>query len=425
MNPKIKEKVLRKDTLVDWAQLFMLGLAAPFFLFPSMKYAWVFLIIPLILISRWLVKNRFYERSILDWAMAILLVQVFVTCIIVPDISFSLPKMAGVLFGIAFFYSIVALMSSKKLLSWGIFGFLGAGFLLSIICMFGIKWHRELYFKTIITKAENIIPKIKLNLPGAEEGFNANAIGGTLILIIPLCLTLCISHLKRKKENYLISKRLLPLIFFFVILFIVSILLFFTQSIGSWIGLTISIWILLLSWKWKKWSLVLILVLAILIVLLNPAKTTRLVNRLKRDMIAREASWIVAVNTVSQHPLSGIGMNRFRQIPNIGYKRAHAHNHLLHTSAEIGIPGLMAYLAIMFAAGYMCYEIWRKSKIGWMRTAALGLGCGQMAHFIFGMADSIPLGAKVGIFFWFSLALITAMYNYMLKNSEKLKTDIY
>ncbi|TET70287.1 MAG: hypothetical protein E3J56_08305 [Candidatus Aminicenantes bacterium] len=54
-----------------------------------------------------------------------------------------------------------------------------------------------------------------------------------------------------------------------------------------------------------------------------------------------------------------------------------------------------------------------------MITAALGLGCGQMAHFIFGMADSIPLGAKVGIFFWFSLGLIAAMYNYMLKNSEK------
>jgi putative inorganic carbon (HCO3(-)) transporter len=419
VNRKIKEKILREDFPVDWANLFLLALAAPFFLFPSMKFAWIFFIIPLILISRWLVKNRFYERSILDWAIAVLLIQVFVTCIIVPDISFSLPKIAGVLFGIAFCYSIVALMTSKKLIGWGILGFLGAGFLLSIICLFGIKWHRELYFKTIIAKAESIIPKIKWNLPGAEEGFNANAIGGILILIVPLCLTLCISHLKRKKENHLVSNRLLPLIFFLLILFIVSILLFFTQSIGSWIGVTISIWIILLSWKWKRWSLVLILVLGILIVFLNPAKTTRLVNRLKQDILKREASWIVAVNTVSQHPLFGIGMNRFRQIPNIGYSRAHAHNHLLHTAAEIGIPGLMAYLAILFAAGYMCYEVWRKSKIGWMRMAALGLGCGQMAHFIFGMADSIPLGAKVGIFFWFSLGLIVAMYNYMLKNTEK------
>ena len=75
----------------------------------------------------------------------------------------------------------------------------------------------------------------------------------------------------------------------------------------------------------------------------------------------------------------------------------------------------MAYLAILIGAGFMCFDIWRKSNIGWMRMTALGLGCGQLAHLIFGMADSIPLGAKVGIFFWFSLALITAMYNYMLK----------
>jgi len=58
-----------------------------------------------------------------------------------------------------------------------------------------------------------------------------------------------------------------------------------------------------------------------------------------------------------------------------------------------------------------------------MRTAALGLGCSQLAHFIFGMGDSIPLGAKVGIFFWFSLGLITAIYNYMLRRNEQIKTD--
>jgi hypothetical protein len=47
-----------------------------------------------------------------------------------------------------------------------------------------------------------------------------------------------------------------------------------------------------------------------------------------------------------------------------------------------------------------------------MRLIVLGLGCGQMAHFLFGLVDSIPLGAKVGIFFWLSIGLITAIYNF-------------
>jgi len=416
---RLEEKSIKKYFNIDWIQLLLIGLTAPFFLFPSMKYIWIFLIIPGIWICRWVVKNNFFERTLLDWAIVILFIQVFATCIIVPDISFSLPKIAGVILGLAFFYSMVALLTSEKLISWGILSYLTAGLLLSIICIFGIKWDREIYFIKMMKKIENIVPKINLNLPGAEKGFNPNAVGGTLILILPLCLVLFLIYFKRKKENYLISYSLFPLIFFSIILIVVSILLFFTLSIGSWIGLTISIWILLFSWKWKKWSLVIILLLAIFISLLSPAKTTKLINKVKEEIVTREAFWLGGINTIKQYPLFGIGMNRFRQLPNIANKRAHAHNHLLHTAAELGIPGSMAYLAILFAVGFMCFEIWRKSRIGWMRMAALGLGCGQLAHFIFGMADSIPLGAKVGIFFWFSLGLIAAMYNYMLKNSEK------
>ena len=60
----------------------------------------------------------------------------------------------------------------------------------------------------------------------------------------------------------------------------------------------------------------------------------------------------------------------------------------------------------------MCVEVWRKGKDEFMRMSVLGLGAGQFAHVIFGLGDSIPLGAKVGFVFWVSLALITAIYNY-------------
>jgi O-antigen/teichoic acid export membrane protein len=43
------------------------------------------------------------------------------------------------------------------------------------------------------------------------------------------------------------------------------------------------------------------------------------------------------------------------------------------------------------------------------------LGAGQLAHFLFGMGDSIPLGAKPGVLFWISLALIAGIYNYTLR----------
>lgn len=126
--------------------------------------------------------------------------------------------------------------------------------------------------------------------------------------------------------------------------------------------------------------------------------------------------WNVGIETIGKHPVFGIGMNQIRQLPSVGYERSHVHNHLLHTAAELGIPGLVAYLAILIGAGFMCYKIWHRSNGGWMRMTALSLGWGQLGHLIYGMADSIPLGAKVGIFFWFSLAIIAAMYNYTINN---------
>lgn len=414
---------IKKDSWIDWIQLSLIGLAAPFFLFPSTKYIWVLLIVPVVWICRWIVKKEFFIHSILDWAIVVLLIQVFATCIIVPDLAFSLPKIVGFLFGVFFFYSTVALLDSEKLIKWGIAGFLGAGLTLSIFSILGMAWGSaatEKFSKKFIIKIAKNFPEIKWNLPGAEAGFNANAIGGILILIIPLSFVLYFSFLKREKEYHMIAYKAFPLILSFVITFVLCIVLFLTQSIGSWIGLIIGIWILLLSWKWKKWSLLVIFLLAVFVILLKPDKTLLSYKMIKNEIIKpkielRKPQWLVGINTVNKRSFFGIGMNRIRLNPSVGYGYSHAHNHLLHTAAELGIPGLIAYLAILIGAGYMCFQIWRKSNIGWMRMTAMGLGCGQLAHFIFGMADSIPLGAKVGIFFWFSLALIAAMYNYTIK----------
>lgn len=78
----------------------------------------------------------------------------------------------------------------------------------------------------------------------------------------------------------------------------------------------------------------------------------------------------------------------------------------------------IAYLAILIGAGWMCLDVSKRAKTAWMRDAARGLGAGQLAFLIFGMGDAIPLGGKNGVFFWVSLALIAAMYNYVNRRSE-------
>lgn len=409
-----------KNSWVDWAQFILIGLLAPFFLFPSMKYVWVLFVVPSLWICRWLVKKNFFERSILDWAIFILAIQVFATCLIVPDLAFSLPKIAGVLLGIAIFYSMIALMKSEKLIRMGIILFLGGGLILSVIGILGMIRANSKYLDRLF-RITTSIPKINFNIQGAEEGFHHNAVGGTLIIIIPLYFILIFSYLRRKKQNCLLNKNKSFVIFLFLGFLVIIGVLVLTQSRSSWIGLLLSCSILLMAGpKGKKWGPILIFSFVVAyLLLLGFDKIPLASEEAKKSVTIRVELWSIGLETINEHPVFGIGMNLVRQIPSVGWK-THIHNHLLHTAAELGIPGLIAYLSILVGAGFMCFEIFCKSKIRWMKMTALGLGCGQLAHFIFGMADSIPLGAKVGIFFWFSLALIAAIYNYMLRRELHL-----
>lgn len=119
-----------------------------------------------------------------------------------------------------------------------------------------------------------------------------------------------------------------------------------------------------------------------------------------------------------------MGMNQARTIPQVGDKQAHLHNLILHTAAELGIPALIAYMAILWSIASMCRKVWKKAEENWMKNAVLGLGCGQLALFVFGFLDVIPLGAKVGIFFWISLALISSLYNHTVCINQRVESDI-
>ena len=209
------------------------------------------------------------------------------------------------------------------------------------------------------------------------------------------------------------------LIFLIGGLLIISGVLLLTQSRGSWLGLFLSCLILMtLNLRMKSFIILLIVIILVgsCFVILRMDQIPQGFDELKGKMIFRIQLWNLALETISAHPVSGIGLNRMRLIPQVGHKASHVHNHLLHTAAELGIPGLIAYLAVLIGAGLMCYTIWHKSKLEWMLHATLGLGCGQLAYFVFGLGDSIPIGAKPGVFFWLSLALIAAIYNYILRN---------
>jgi putative inorganic carbon (hco3(-)) transporter len=81
----------------------------------------------------------------------------------------------------------------------------------------------------------------------------------------------------------------------------------------------------------------------------------------------------------------------------------------------VGLPGLIAFVALYLGAFWMVARIWRTPETASLgslssRALALGLGGGLFAHLVYGLTDAVALGAKPGFLFWMSLGLITGLF---------------
>jgi putative inorganic carbon (HCO3(-)) transporter len=402
-------------TRFEWLQAAVLVLLSPLFLFPKENLAWLFAVIPLLWVIRKMVKREFLERTVIDLPLLIILVMVFITTLSGANASHSLPKAAGLLLGVGLFYAITALLKTEKLLKAGIGFFLFGGFLFSIVGLLGMFTFKVKHL-TLLMKLKELLPQINFQLPGAEEGFHPNAVGGTLILIIPLFMVLAFVYWRKK------SRRLGFLLLILAGLGFTFGVLLLTQSRGAWLGLLVACIIVFFLFLLKRkiyliGFLVLLLIFSFIVVplLLEMDQVKLTTSQAEGTLFFRIQMWNVVMPMIHANPVVGIGLNQFRHHYEVKYKYSHPHNKLLLLAVELGIPGLIAYLALLGCVGYAVVRVWKESDNTWLSLAVLGLGCGQMAHFLFEMTDAVPFGAKVNIFSWLSLALIMAVYNYNFK----------
>jgi tetratricopeptide (TPR) repeat protein/O-antigen ligase len=132
----------------------------------------------------------------------------------------------------------------------------------------------------------------------------------------------------------------------------------------------------------------------------------------------RTRMWQHTISMILDHPL-GVGMGNWEffyplydkgeQIsPDTTPRRPH--NDLLWIASEIGVPGLVAYLALLIAVLITCLRIWRKESKPEAHVLALVSGIAVMAMTGDGIFNFPYERIPPSVLFWLSLSLLAVTY---------------
>jgi len=137
---------------------------------------------------------------------------------------------------------------------------------------------------------------------------------------------------------------------------------------------------------------------------------------------ARMEIWQRAIYMIQDFPYTGVGLNNFDPVAHVMYPFfligpdvcvAVTHNNLLQVAVDLGIPGLVACVALLTNFTLIGWRIYRRSNDEFLRALAIGLLCGMLSHQVFGLTDAIALGAKPGVALWAMLGIVVAVDAYL------------
>src|SRR5205823_5167280 len=88
------------------------------------------------------------------------------------------------------------------------------------------------------------------------------------------------------------------------------------------------------------------------------------------NLVVRIQVWQSALHAIADYPLTGIGVDTFRRLMPFRYPAAvvpdsydigHAHNQLLQAALDLGLPGLVGYLALWIVATVLAVRSYRQA----------------------------------------------------------------
>jgi putative inorganic carbon (HCO3(-)) transporter len=438
--------------LLDRYQWVLLAAAAPFLISPSPRRSLALLVIPLIFLIGWLARREPIPPTPLNGSLLLMAFMVLVSLWVTQDPAASYEEVARILLGFAAYFCLANYARSPGGLRWSLVFFILIGPGIAGIGLLGTQWITEKL--NILTRIADFFPARWTGLARDASGFNANALAGGLVLVLPLLVTCTITLYYRSFSRPVQAEggrkpwlpRLQAIGMGLVTLFVLSVFLL-AQSRGAYLALAVILgvmlwWIAPRSWRIALAGIGLVGIVGLAVFLLKFSADPILKAPIQGSLLngetlpfdvldSRIELWSRAIKAIQDFPLTGMGMGAFRQSVQRLYPLfltpsdvdvVHAHNEFLQAALDLGIPGLIAFIGLYMGAFAMLVQLSHldHKSAGLpvtdetslpMKALILGLGGGLAAYLLFSMVDVHVLTGRRGIIFWLLLGLIAGLHS--------------
>lgn len=415
---------------IFWIETITLALCAPFLIFPS-RFPWLtaaaLSLLILVLGGSLFAIGRFKTspspfKLLMIWIGAWSIVAIWASA----DPGLTVEKGAGLLLGLLTWrwcsrYIELEISLNLLFVVYGGIGimFVGIGFL-------AVDWLDKI---PQISAILAFIPQqlISFSAIGSNQGVQPNQLAGTILWVYPVLVGLAFLFWSKHKLGAILF-GLAGLSLLFVLLL--------SQSRGGWLGGLIGL--AALGWfygliherngrrRYISWGIPLVGlgILVSLFVAVGPATLSEfwsdppdatLVGNLS-TLSFRQEIWMWGVAAIRDFPLTGTGLGTFRVVVHrlyplpvsASYDVAHAHNVFIQVALDLGVPGLFCYLGILGMYLYLGIRLLFTASSN--RILVMGLLAAMIGFHVYGLVDTIAIGAKPGLLFWLLLALMDGVW---------------
>lgn len=374
-----------------WLALLLVGMSMVW----TSTLPWAVLGLGVLSLLRWLSQGSWSVRTPVDGLVLVLTGMAFLSLWITPLPEVTRPQVYRLWTGLGFFYVLINWLTSFGRAAWLAVGAAGMAPAFAVLAVFSVEW------------PAGKLPLIPVSLYDHfsslfQDAIHPNVLAGNLAVVLPLGMAFLLfgwGNVSIKPWVQALLRVLLAAVMAFSIL-----ILFLTQSRGAWMALALAVCVLIvLRFRWG-WLMVLLAGAASLGGVYYFVDISWLVRWLRSsyligDLRSRMELWARGLFMLEDFFFTGIGMGTFAQTtdalyPLRGKAPPHVHNLYLQVGLDVGVPGLLAWLAIFLIVTWAawCLVHQKNNRETWFRSLGAGILGSQAALALHGMFDSVTWG---------------------------------